>query len=69
VQPSRRASPSERYFMSSVESFLEHATLVSRGGERKPALHHLPSEGKDDGSYWLEIDQNARSGDLNKAVA
>ncbi|HZH16966.1 MAG TPA: Vps62-related protein [Archangium sp.] len=62
--------PDDPFGPSSVEWFLERATLYTRGGSSRSANSApLPAGGSDDGAYWLQGSRDARGGDLSSAVA
>ncbi len=70
VAPRLYLHPSDEFGPSSVEWFLQRATLKGTDGtNRKAGSAPLPSGGSDDGAYWLEIDSSDRGGDLSSAVA
>lgn len=67
--PTCRFHPKEKFKPSSVDWFLERATLVRSDGSSQPASSGLSASGGDDGSDWLTIDSEYRDGDLSSAVA
>lgn len=68
VAPRYYLHPSDPFGPSSVDWFLQRATLKCLTGESRPATAGgLPAGGSDDGLYWLESD--ARGGDLSSALA
>lgn len=70
VAPRVYLHPSDEYGPSSVEWFLQRATLKKNNGQSSRAdSAPLPAGGSDDGVYWLETDSSARGGSLASAVA
>jgi Vacuolar protein sorting-associated protein 62/Beta/Gamma crystallin len=67
--PKRYFNPKDEFGPSSVDWFLQRATLVSSNGSTQPASNGLPTTGSDDGSNWLTIPTQYRGGDLSSAVA
>ena len=64
--------PDERYRPSSVEWFLQRATLRDRAGSVYAGGNlaaELPSDGSNDGLYWLELPETDRGGELSSACA
>jgi len=62
--------PDDPFRPSSVEWFLERATLKGKdGSSRSAASAPLPAGGSDDGEYWLEIGAGHRGGALGQALA
>jgi hypothetical protein len=64
--------PDEKYVMSSVEWFLERATLYHNGNKVNEVRGNqslLPTGTQTDESYWLDIPSEARKGDMSTAVA
>lgn len=61
----------EKYLPSSVDWFLERATLAWKDGRsiEHPAAAQLPKVGSDDGSAWLTLPEQHRGGDLSTARA
>jgi Vacuolar protein sorting-associated protein 62 len=69
VAPRVHTHPDDAFRLSSVEWFLERATLKGRDGTNRPAMGAaLPSSG-DDGAYWLELPAGNRSGNMASACA
>lgn len=70
VGPRLYLHPDDPYGPSSVEWFLQRATLKGKNGtSRNAASEPLPAGGSDDGAYWLEIAASHRDGYLEGAVA
>lgn len=69
VAPRVYIHPTDEFGPSSVEWFLDRATLKGTDGTSRPANQGLPQGGGDDGTYWLEIPTASRGGDLSSAVA
>lgn len=69
VAPRVYLHPTDEFGPSSVEWFLDRATLKGTDGTSQPANQGLPQGGGDDGAYWLEIPTANRGGDLSNAVA
>jgi hypothetical protein len=68
--PISRFHPSEIYFMCSVEFYLQHSTLYGPNGfiKASPTVADLPTTGnKDDGKYWLVMQDTVKPGDLSTA--
>lgn len=63
--------PDDEYRPSSVDWFLQRATLhCADGSTRAASAGALPAGGSDDHQYWLECnDSTARAGSLSSAVA
>ncbi|KAI8819761.1 vacuolar protein sorting-associated protein 62, partial [Fimicolochytrium jonesii] len=69
--PTLLLHPDEKYNNTSVEYFLQHATLVSKRGAEipHPTVDQLPQSG-DPGEYWLRLDlEAAKAGDFTAAKA
>jgi hypothetical protein len=70
--PTLHLHPDEKYKMSSVEWFLERASLY-KGGKKvsdvRGDVKALPTGTSTDESYWLDIPSDARPGDMSSAVA
>lgn len=70
VAPRIYLHPDDEYGPSSVEWFLQRATLKKNDGQSiRASSAPLPAGGSDDGVYWLEGDSSARGGNLGSAVA
>ena len=67
--PKRYYESSDSDGPSSVDWFLQRATLVSSNGTSQPASNGLPTTGTDDGSSWLTIPTDDRGGDATTAIA
>lgn len=62
--------PDDPFRPSSVEYFLNNATLVAKNGLVRPAASEpLPSGGGDDGEYWLVGNSSGKNGNLASAVS
>jgi hypothetical protein len=64
--------PDERYFLTTVDSYLAQCTLHDdKTGSRKrsPQASDLPTGQRDGNRFWLEVPESAKGGDLNGARA
>lgn len=68
VAPKCYFHPDDAFLPSSVDWFLQRATVKSKDGASRPASTGLPTGGSDDHEYWLELPTQNRPGDLGSAV-
>jgi catechol 2,3-dioxygenase-like lactoylglutathione lyase family enzyme len=61
--------PDEKYFMCTVDWYLQRGTLLGPDGyiKQSPTVDDLPTGKTDDGNYWLEMTDEAKAGDLSIA--
>lgn len=70
--PTLHLHPDEKYLLSSVEWFLDRATLYVNGDKVSTPnglLNSLPQGDKATDKTWLSIPKEARGGDMSSAVA
>jgi len=69
--PIVRFHPGERYLMSSVEYFLEHATLHGEDGQEipHPSMADLPIGDAGPDAYWFTVEEAGLPGDMASAKA